>query len=119
MRRQGSGSIVNMSSAAAYHGAPGLGVEYGASKGAIDVLTIGLGREVAAEQPRDDKRDSPRRKGKQFTDKTAEDAEQNRKTDDGEHHIVDQRHRYRGTTLPSSCSFCNCGRAFSAASRLL
>ena len=27
----------------------GLGVEYGASKGAIDVLTIGLGREVAAE----------------------------------------------------------------------
>ncbi|WP_374332026.1 SDR family oxidoreductase [Aestuariivirga sp.] len=43
------GVIVNMSSAAAYHGAPGLGVEYGASKGAIDVLTIGLGREVAAE----------------------------------------------------------------------
>ena len=43
------GSIVNMSSAAAYHGAPGLGVEYGASKGAVDVLTIGLGREVAAE----------------------------------------------------------------------
>ncbi|WP_421693354.1 SDR family oxidoreductase [Aestuariivirga sp.] len=43
------GAIVNLSSAAAYHGAPGLGVEYGASKGAIDVLTIGLGREVAAE----------------------------------------------------------------------
>ncbi len=43
------GVIVNMSSAAAYHGAPGLGVEYGASKGAVDVLTIGLGREVAAE----------------------------------------------------------------------
>ena len=43
------GIIVNMSSAAAYHGAPGLGVEYGATKGAIDVLTIGLGREVAAE----------------------------------------------------------------------
>ena len=43
------GAIVNMSSAAAYHGAPGLGVEYGASKGAVDVLTIGLGREVAAE----------------------------------------------------------------------
>ncbi|MFO1132407.1 MAG: SDR family oxidoreductase [Hyphomicrobiales bacterium] len=49
-RHGGSGGvIVNMSSAAAYHGAPGLGVEYGASKGAIDVLTIGLGREVAAE----------------------------------------------------------------------
>jgi len=43
------GCIVNLSSAAAYHGAPGLGVEYGATKGAIDVLTIGLGREVAAE----------------------------------------------------------------------
>jgi NAD(P)-dependent dehydrogenase (short-subunit alcohol dehydrogenase family) len=43
------GSIVNMSSAAAYHGAPAFGVEYGASKGAVDVLTIGLGREVAAE----------------------------------------------------------------------
>jgi len=43
------GSIVNLSSAAAVLGAPGLGVEYAASKGAIDVLTIGLGREVAAE----------------------------------------------------------------------
>ncbi len=43
------GAIVNMSSAAAYHGAPAFGVEYGASKGAVDVLTIGLGREVAAE----------------------------------------------------------------------
>ena len=43
------GVIVNLSSAAAAHGAPGLGVEYAASKGAIDVLTIGLGREVAAE----------------------------------------------------------------------
>ncbi len=43
------GVIVNQSSAAAVLGAPGLGVEYAASKGAIDVLTIGLGREVAAE----------------------------------------------------------------------
>jgi NAD(P)-dependent dehydrogenase (short-subunit alcohol dehydrogenase family) len=43
------GAIVNLSSAAAVLGAPGLGVEYAASKGAIDVLTIGLGREVAAE----------------------------------------------------------------------
>ena len=43
------GSIVNISSAAAYHGGPGFGVEYAASKGGIDVLTIGLGREVAAE----------------------------------------------------------------------
>ena len=43
------GAIVNLSSAATVLGAPGLGVEYAASKGAIDVLTIGLGREVAAE----------------------------------------------------------------------
>ena len=43
------GCIVNQSSAAAVLGAPGLGVEYAASKGAIDTLTIGLGREVAAE----------------------------------------------------------------------
>ena len=43
------GNIVNLSSAAAVLGAPGLGVEYAASKGAIDVLTIGLSREVAAE----------------------------------------------------------------------
>ena len=43
------GVIINMSSAAAAHGAPAFGVEYAASKGAMDVLTIGLGREVAAE----------------------------------------------------------------------
>ena len=43
------GAIVNQSSAAAVLGAPGLGVDYAASKGAIDALTIGLGREVAAE----------------------------------------------------------------------
>jgi NAD(P)-dependent dehydrogenase (short-subunit alcohol dehydrogenase family) len=43
------GVIVNQGSAASVLGAPALGVEYAASKGAIDVLTIGLGREVAAE----------------------------------------------------------------------
>ena len=43
------GVIVNQSSAAAVLGAPALGIEYAASKGAIDTLTIGLGREVAAE----------------------------------------------------------------------
>ncbi len=43
------GVIVNQSSAAAVLGAPRLGVEYAASKGAMDVLTIGLGREVADE----------------------------------------------------------------------
>jgi NAD(P)-dependent dehydrogenase (short-subunit alcohol dehydrogenase family) len=49
-RMQGrGGAIVNLSSAAAVMGAPAFGVEYAASKSAIDLLTIGLGREVAAE----------------------------------------------------------------------
>ena len=49
-RHGGSGgSIVNLSSAAATLGAPGMFVDYAASKGAIDTFTIGLAREVAAE----------------------------------------------------------------------
>jgi NAD(P)-dependent dehydrogenase (short-subunit alcohol dehydrogenase family) len=43
------GVIVNMSSVAAELGAAGVYVDYAASKGAIDSLTIGLAREVAAE----------------------------------------------------------------------
>jgi NAD(P)-dependent dehydrogenase (short-subunit alcohol dehydrogenase family) len=43
------GVIVNVSSAAARLGSPGEYVDYAASKGAIDTLTIGLSREVAAE----------------------------------------------------------------------
>ncbi len=43
------GSIVNLSSIAAVLGAPALGVDYAASKGAIDSFTIGLAREVADE----------------------------------------------------------------------
>ena len=43
------GAIVNVSSAAARLGAPGEYVDYAASKGAIDTLTIGLAKEVAAE----------------------------------------------------------------------
>jgi len=43
------GAIVNLSSVAARLGAPGQYVDYAAAKGAIDVLTIGLAREVAAE----------------------------------------------------------------------
>lgn len=43
------GAIVNVSSAAARLGAPAQYVDYAASKGAIDTLTIGLAREVAAE----------------------------------------------------------------------
>ena len=43
------GSIVNISSMAATLGAGGVYVDYAASKGAIDTLTIGLSNEVAAE----------------------------------------------------------------------
>ncbi|MGU3405190.1 SDR family oxidoreductase [Methylobacterium brachiatum] len=43
------GSIVNLSSVAARLGGPGQFVDYAASKGAIDTLTIGLAREVAGE----------------------------------------------------------------------
>lgn len=43
------GGIVNVSSMAAKLGAPGEYVDYAASKGAIDTLTIGLAREVAEE----------------------------------------------------------------------
>jgi len=43
------GNIVNVSSAASKHGSPGEYVDYAASKGAIDVFTIGLAREVANE----------------------------------------------------------------------
>jgi NAD(P)-dependent dehydrogenase (short-subunit alcohol dehydrogenase family) len=43
------GAIVNVSSMAAKLGSPGEYVDYAASKGAIDAMTIGLAREVAAE----------------------------------------------------------------------
>jgi NAD(P)-dependent dehydrogenase (short-subunit alcohol dehydrogenase family) len=43
------GAIVNVSSVAARLGAPNEYVDYAASKGAIDSLTIGLAKEVAAE----------------------------------------------------------------------
>jgi len=49
-RHGGSGgAIVNISSRAARLGAPGKYVDYAASKAAIDTLTIGLAKEVAAE----------------------------------------------------------------------
>lgn len=48
--RGGSGgAIVNVSSVAARSGAPGEYIDYAASKGAIDTLTLGLAKEVAAE----------------------------------------------------------------------
>ncbi|AOB28722.1 MULTISPECIES: SDR family oxidoreductase [Bordetella] len=46
------GAIVNVSSVAARLGSPGEYVDYAASKGALDTLTIGLSREVAADEIR-------------------------------------------------------------------
>ncbi len=43
------GAIVNLSSAAAKLGAPNQYVDYAASKGAIDTMTLGLAKEVAGE----------------------------------------------------------------------
>jgi NAD(P)-dependent dehydrogenase (short-subunit alcohol dehydrogenase family) len=43
------GAIVNVSSGAARWGSPGEYVDYAASKGAVDSMTLGLAREVAAE----------------------------------------------------------------------
>jgi NAD(P)-dependent dehydrogenase (short-subunit alcohol dehydrogenase family) len=43
------GAIVNVSSGAARLGAPGEYVDYAASKGALDTLTVGLARELAAD----------------------------------------------------------------------
>lgn len=43
------GAIVNMSSMGAVLGSPGEFIDYAASKGAVDTLTIGLAKEVAAD----------------------------------------------------------------------
>jgi len=43
------GAIVNLSSRAAQLGSPGVYIDYSASKGAIDSLTVGLAREVIGE----------------------------------------------------------------------
>ncbi len=43
------GSIVNVSSAAARLGSPGEYVDYAATKGAVDTITLGLAREVASD----------------------------------------------------------------------
>jgi NAD(P)-dependent dehydrogenase (short-subunit alcohol dehydrogenase family) len=46
------GAIVNISSGASLHGAPGEFIDYAASKGAIDTFTKGLAKEVAEEKIR-------------------------------------------------------------------
>jgi NAD(P)-dependent dehydrogenase (short-subunit alcohol dehydrogenase family) len=48
-RGGGGGAIVNVSSAASRLGSPGEYVDYAASKGAVDTMTLGLAREVADE----------------------------------------------------------------------
>ncbi len=48
----GGGAIVNISSIASRLGAPGEYVDYAASKAAVDTLTMGLAKEVAAENIR-------------------------------------------------------------------
>jgi len=49
-RRGGAGgAIVNVSSGAARFGSPGEYIDYAATKGAIDTMTIGLAKEVAEE----------------------------------------------------------------------
>ncbi len=52
LRNKIQGAIVNISSLAAKFGAPSEYVDYAASKGAIDVMTLGLARELAGENIR-------------------------------------------------------------------
>ncbi|WP_417719994.1 SDR family oxidoreductase [Salipiger sp.] len=49
MRAHEGGGIVNISSAAARLGSAGMYIDYAASKGAIDTMTLGLADELAAE----------------------------------------------------------------------
>ena len=49
---ESGGSIVNISSAAATLGSPGMYVHYAAAKAAVDTLTVGLSKEVAAQNIR-------------------------------------------------------------------
>ncbi|MFE2532834.1 SDR family NAD(P)-dependent oxidoreductase [Streptomyces sp. NPDC059371] len=49
MTAYGGGAIVNISSAAATLGSPGQYVHYAAAKAAVDALTVGLSKEVAAD----------------------------------------------------------------------
>lgn len=52
-RHGGSGgAIVNVSSAASYVGSPNEYIDYAATKGAMDTMTIGLSKEVASERIR-------------------------------------------------------------------
>ncbi|WP_165986134.1 SDR family oxidoreductase [Streptomyces sp. YIM 98790] len=48
-RNGGGGAIVNISSVAATLGSPGQYVHYAAAKAAVDAMTVGLAKEVAAE----------------------------------------------------------------------
>lgn len=52
MAANGGGAVVNISSAAATLGSPGLYVHYAAAKAAVDAMTVGLSKEVASERIR-------------------------------------------------------------------
>jgi NAD(P)-dependent dehydrogenase (short-subunit alcohol dehydrogenase family) len=49
LKANGGGAVVNISSAAATLGSPGEYVHYAAAKGAVDTMTVGLAKEVAAD----------------------------------------------------------------------
>jgi NAD(P)-dependent dehydrogenase (short-subunit alcohol dehydrogenase family) len=49
MARNGGGAIVNVSSAAATIGSPGEYVHYAGAKAAVDAITVGLAKELAAD----------------------------------------------------------------------
>ncbi|WP_405632562.1 SDR family oxidoreductase [Pseudoalteromonas sp. Ld20] len=51
-RMKAGGSIVNVSSAASRTGSPNEYIDYAASKGAMDTLTVGLAKEVAGQKIR-------------------------------------------------------------------
>jgi NAD(P)-dependent dehydrogenase (short-subunit alcohol dehydrogenase family) len=52
MRDAGGGAVVNISSAAATLGSPGMYVHYAAAKAAVDALTVGLAKELAEDRIR-------------------------------------------------------------------
>jgi NAD(P)-dependent dehydrogenase (short-subunit alcohol dehydrogenase family) len=52
LRRAGGGAVVNISSVAASLGGPGTYVHYAAAKAGVEALTVGLAKELAAENIR-------------------------------------------------------------------
>ena len=92
-RHGGSGGvIVNVSTSAVRLGSPGEYVDYAASKGAIDVMTLGLAREVADEGIRV----NAVRPGLVLTDIHASGGEPDRPAELAPHDSDEARRRARG-----------------------